>query len=402
MKVALVTAFPCDADKPRGGVEAVSVNLAQALAELPEMEVHVVTTDCAVVQPEKYQWQGATVHRLPQSGQPLLAEATGPGRRAMHIYLRQLQPDVVHAHDVYGLMVQGLELPRVFTIHGFIHADTSMSGTRLAWLRAWLWRRAELASWAEQPHIISISPYVRERISGIVRGVIHDIDNPIAPECFAVEPRSEPATIFCAGALGRRKNQLALVDALALLRAQGIEAQLRLAGHAGEQEYVQLLQHRINELDLARQVSLLGAIDSAQVRAELAGASVFALVSFEEGSPMGIEEAMAAGVPVVTSNRCGMPYMVCDGASGFLVNPHDTAEIAARLGQLLTNPELRCRMSEQARRIALERFHPTAVAQRTREVYQRAMGIHSLVRGKEGNDMLVQSKTQTEYANSPA
>lgn len=376
MKVAVVTAFPRDPSRPVGGVEAVSVNLVQALSAIPDLEVHVVTTDRASTQAEHSHWNGAAVHRLPHSGRQVLTDATGPGRRAVQTYLQELNPDLVHAHDVYGLMVKGMTLPRVFTIHGFIHADTRMSGTPLAPFRAWLWKRIETAGWGEQPHIISISPYVRERLTGVARGVIHDIDNPIAPECFEVERREAPGTIFSAAVLCRRKNPLALVEALARLRARGVDARLRLAGAASEEDYVLLLRRRIAELKLDDHVTLLGSIGSEQVRAELATASVFALVSFEEGSPMGIEEAMAAGVPVVTSNRCGMPYMVRDGESGFLVNPHDADEIAERLGRLLTGPDLRAAMSEASRRIAHDRFHPMTVARRTRDVYLRAMGPH--------------------------
>lgn len=88
---------------------------------------------------------------------------------------------------------------------------------------------------------------------------------------------------------------------------------------------------------------------------------------------MGIEEAMAAEVPVVTSNRCGMPYMVRDGESGFLVDPHDPHDIARRLRQLLGDDALRYAMGAKGREIALDRFHPAKVAARTREVYRRAI-----------------------------
>ena len=361
MKVAVVTAFPHDTQKPVGGVEAVSVNLVQALSTLTNLEVHVVTTDRTLTRAEQSHWNGVTIHRLPQFGRQVLSDAVGPGRRTVQAFLQELKPDLIHAHDVYGLMVKGMTLPRVFTIHGFIHADTQMSGTSLAALRAWIWKRVETAGWGEQPHIISISPYVRERLTGIARGVIHDVDNPIAVECFEVERREVPGTIFSAASLCRRKNPLALVEALARLRARGIDARLRLAGPASEKDYVVLLRRRITELKLDDRVTLMGSIDSEQVRMELATASVFALVSFEEGSPMGIEEAMASGVPIVTSNRCGMPYMVRDGESGFLVNPHDAEEIAERLGRLLTDPVLCAAMSETSRRIAHDRFHPSAL-----------------------------------------
>jgi glycosyltransferase involved in cell wall biosynthesis len=179
VKLALVTAFPRDAAAPRGGVEAVSVNLTRALARFSDLEVHVVTVDRNCRQPEDGAWEGAAIHRLPQLGRSTLWSAISADRRQVMERLRALQPDLVHAHDVYGLMVKGLPIPRVFTIHGFIHGDTAVSGERLARLRAVIWRRVETSGWADQPNIISISPYVRERLAGLTEAVVHDIDNPI-------------------------------------------------------------------------------------------------------------------------------------------------------------------------------------------------------------------------------
>ena len=374
MKVAVITSFPRDPARPVGGVEAVSVNLVRALAALPELEIHVVTTDYAGTIMETTHWLGATVHRLPHSGKSVLIDALGPGRHRIGTFLTELCPDLIHAHDVYGLMVQHVPLPRVFTIHGFIYSDTRLSGKRMATLRSWLWQRVETRGWAAQPHIVSISPYVRERLAGIAGGVIHDIDNPIAPEFFGIQRREVPGTIFSAAVLTPRKNSLALIEALARVRQAGLDATLRLAGAPIDTEYVAHLEQRIRQLGLEQHVMFLGSISTAEVREELARASVFALVSFEEGSPMGIEEAMAAGVPVVTSNRCGMPYMVRDGVSGFLVDPHSPTDIADRLIEIITHPAVSTRMSEKSRTIALDRFHPDVVARRTREVYQHAVG----------------------------
>lgn len=373
MKVALITAFPNDPATPHGGVEAVSVNLTRALAALPDLDVHVITTDLTCRTPEITSWCGTIVHRLPRTGKRVLTDAVGPGRRCVSTYVTRLAPDVIHAHDVFGLMVQALPIPRVFTVHGFIHGDTLVSSTRLAWLRAKVWRRIETAGWASQPHIISISPYVRERLMGIATGIIHDIDNPIAAEFFEIPRREQPGRIFSAALICRRKNPHRLVEAVARLVRDGHNVELRLAGAVSEPDYGRRLQEQIAESNVADRVTLLGALSSAQVREELARASIFALVSLEEGSPMGIEEAMAAGVPVVTSNRCGMPYMVTDGETGYLVDPADPDDIAARLGLLLNHDNLRAAHGARARQIARERFHPVAVALRTREVYRRAL-----------------------------
>jgi glycosyltransferase involved in cell wall biosynthesis len=373
VKVAIVTHFPENPAAPRGGVEAVSVTLARALGAVDDLELHVVTTTPQSARPIVTTWDSVAVHRLPRLGRRTLSSAVGVGRRQVCGYLRALAPDVVHAHDTYGLMLKGFPLPRVFTIHGFIYGDTAVSGERLAWLRSQVWRRLETSGWADQPHIISISPYVRERLTGIARGVIHDIDNPIAESFFGIARREQRGVIFSAALICPRKNTLRLIDAFARVRAAGVDAELRLAGAVTDAEYGRRVEARIRHYGLAEHVTQLGAIPSDQIGVELSRASVFALVSLEENAPMGVAEAMAVGVPVVTSNRCGMPYMIRSGETGFLVNPLDPDDIARRLRTVLAEGALREAMGDAARAIAQQRFHPAGVARRTRDVYEEAI-----------------------------
>jgi glycosyltransferase involved in cell wall biosynthesis len=374
LKVAIVTSFPGDPGTPRGGVEAVSVNLISALAKFSDLELHVVTGDVTSSVPLLTSWQAVTIHRLPWRGRRMLSAAIGPMRRQVSDYVTALSPEVIHSHDIYGLMVKGVGISRVLTIHGFIHGDTLVGGHSLAWIRSYLWRHFETAGWADQPHIISISPYVRERLAGIATGVIHDIDNPIAESFFHLIRHEQKGTVFSAAAICQRKNTLMLIEAFARLVRAGVASTLRLAGSVTEPAYGERVRDRIRALSLDNRVALLGQISSTQVLDELATASVFALVSLEENSPLSIEEAMAAGVPVVTSNRCGMPYMVRDGETGFLVDPNDPRDIADRLSDLLTNETRRVAMGTYSRNIARDRFHPERVAHRTRDVYLRAAG----------------------------
>jgi glycosyltransferase involved in cell wall biosynthesis len=372
MKIAIVTDFPRNPEDPCGGVQSVSVNLVKGLSALKNLELYVVTEDDGCLAIEESSWGDVCIHRLPRKKSATLVNAVGAGRRNIETYIKKLAPDVIHAHDVYGLMVKSIAMPRVFTIHGQIYKDTLVSDGRCRWLRSLLWKHIELAGWAAQPHIISISPYVREQLTGIVTGVIHDIDNPIGGDFFNIKRREETGRIFCAAAICRRKNTLTLLRSFAKLHKAGVKAELRLSG-SGDREYINRVSGYIREQGLENNVKLLGRISYEAIQEELSRAAVFALVSLEENSPMGIEEAMAAGIPVVTSNRCGMPYMVRDGESGFLVDPNDPEDIAQRLKQLLENEELRKSMGAKSKEIAADRFHPDKVAVRTRDVYLRAI-----------------------------
>jgi glycosyltransferase involved in cell wall biosynthesis len=372
VKVILATAFPVRPECPRGGVESVSVNLVKAFDRLPDVELHIVTVGDGRLPHSVANWGRATVHRLPGGKKGLLRYVTGGGHQFAD-YIRNLAPDVVHAHDWYGIVVTRSIAPTVFTVHGFIHEDTryqpGLSGT----LRSILWKRVELASWRRQRHVIAISPYVRERISSIVTGVIHDIENPVSEEYFRVQSPLDGTVVFSSAAICERKNQIGLVEALKKLLLGRPTVRLRLAGNISDFAYGQRLKEYIRRNNLSENVDILGEISAEHVRAELAQASVFALPSFEEGAPMGIAEAMAGGLPIVTSNRCGMPYMVRDGEAGFLVSPSNPAEIADRLQVILDDRTLRRSMGEYARRFAVEHFHPNRVATRTMAVYQRAI-----------------------------
>ena len=369
MKVAIVTHFPVDPVAPQGGVEAVSVNLVKGLAQLPNTEIHVVTMDTTIDTNIVSPWGNAIIHRLAASRGSVLLNACGEWKHTLQNYLTGLKVDLVHAHDTYGIMTKGMKLPRVFTIHGFIYGDTLLSKKKIAWLRSKIWRFIETRAWSDQPHIISISPYVRERLTGIAKGGIHDIDNPVAEEFFHVCRAEQKGSIFSAALISPRKNTLTLIEAFAQIATEFPRASLRLAGAVVNADYGCLVKKRVQEMGLTGRVHFLGKLATPQILDEFAAASIFSIVSLEENSPMGIEEAMAVGISVVTSNRCGMPYMVQHGESGYLVNPQQPKDIASRFRELLADDMLRTSMGNVGRNIALTRFHPTVIAKRTRQVY---------------------------------
>lgn len=369
MNLVLVTQFPIDPDRPHGGVEAVSVNLIRALSGYDDLDLHVVTLNSEIKEITITNWEGVTLHRLPRPDGSTLRVVTGAGKQVVSQYIRALQPDLIHAHDNYGIMVKDVGIPKIFTVHGFIYGDTLISGGRFPGARSRLWKYAETGAWADMDHIISISPYVRERVGQFSSARIHDIDNPISEKFFNIERIEVAGTIFSAAVINKRKNTLCLIEACKHLRDRGLDFELRLAGPVVDKDYGASISRYIDEHQLGDRVTMLGRLSTDQIQQELARASIFALVSLEENSPMGIEEAMAVGVPVVTSNRCGMPYMVRDGVSGYLVDPLDPEDIGYYLMKVLNDDALRGRMGECARRIAEERFHPRVVAQRTHDVY---------------------------------
>jgi len=375
MKVALFSRYPKSFDMPKGGVESVTVILARALARLDDTEVHVITLERGSTDELVERDGDVNIHRLPGSSWPQIIDIiTGPGRNRLIKKLKELRPDIVHFHETYGLTIGNPETPLLFTVHGFDHANIPAEGRKAAWIRGHLWKMVESFGLGRHKHIVSISPYVTGIIKPQTKAQIYDIDNPVDDRYFNVLRCEEPGRVLCVGWINERKNTLGSVRAFAMALEQGVEGTLVIAGEAQKQSYLDNVRAAIESKGIGERVLFLGHIDREQLVQELGLASVLLLPSHQENAPMAISEAMAAGVPVIVSNRCGMPYMVEEGKSGFLIEPDDISQIADRLIRVLQSSELLKEMGKRGREIAFSRFHPDVVARKTRDVYLEVIG----------------------------
>lgn len=175
-----------------------------------------------------------------------------------------------------------------------------------AYGRSQLWRWAALADW----------PKVKVVHCGLEPAFFGDA---------AVPPCSAPRLV-CIGRLCEQKGQLLLVEAAAMLAAEGVAFELVLAGDGEMRPEVEaaIRRHRLGD-----RVRITGWISSAQVRGELAAARALVLPSFAEGLPVVIMEAMAVGRPVLSTYVAGIPELVRDGVEGWLFEA-GSAEAAAR------------------------------------------------------------------------
>jgi len=371
MRIVLYSRYPADFDRPKGGVESVTVNLARALARLPDNEVHVVTLERGLAKPRDEQDADIMIHRLPDPGFPQVLDVVcGPGRRRLIEKIRELKPDIVHSHETHGLFLDSIPFPHVFTLHGFDHANIVAGDERMKHLLSFVWGRVEAVALARLHHVVSISPYVEAMIRRLTRAVIHPIDNPLDLRFFQTPPQpSLVRRVLCVGWVSERKNTLGSVRAFAELIAKGYDAELIVAGQEKEAAYLSQVIELIAALGLQKRVKLIGHINHQALLEELSKASVLLLPSFQENAPMVIAEAMAMRVPVVASNLCGMPFMVEEGTSGYLVDPAKTDEIANALVGIISSDERYQSMCERSRVIAEERFHPDVVAAKHMSVY---------------------------------
>jgi glycosyltransferase involved in cell wall biosynthesis len=152
--------------------------------------------------------------------------------------------------------------------------------------------------------------------------------------------------IMALGRLSPEKGFAVLLQALALLRGRGVEAELRIVGDGPTRSD---LQRQIAELDLADRVTLTGELSPAEVSRELAASDVFCMASFSEGLPISIMEAMAVGVPVVTTWIAGIPELARQGETALTVPPADAEALADAIARLAGDEALRVRLAQAGR-----------------------------------------------------
>jgi len=187
----------------------------------------------------------------------------------------------------------------------------------------------------------------------------------------APEVAEKPNLVLFLGRLDATKGIYDLLDAIAAVRATVPDVRLVCAGD-GDRVGV---THYAERLEIADAVKFTGWVGPSGKRALLEHAAVFALPSYDEALPLGLLEAMSAGIPVVATKVGGIPEVVVDGASGMLVAPGDTANLQRALVRLLSDRTLASRMGAAARETARVRAAPERALAALEDVYD-ALGVN--------------------------
>ncbi len=164
--------------------------------------------------------------------------------------------------------------------------------------------------------------------------------------------RDKALNVLCVGRLIERKGQSHLLRAFARLQAR-IESkplQLTLAG-AGDSEA--RLKHLAAELGIADKVRFLGFVPREQMPEVYRQADIFVLPSESEGMSIALLEAMASGLPVIVTDTGGTDELINSTENGLIVTWGDVEALATALAQMVSDAEMRGRMSIANRGLAL-------------------------------------------------
>jgi len=345
--------------------------LLQGFAQLPEVEVHVIscTQKQMASSPEKLAGN-IFFHSLHVPKIGWMRTLYQGCVRATKKKLREIQPDIVHGQGTerecsLGAIFSGF--PNVLTIHGNMRLVAKIEHARpfTFW---WNAARLEAFTIPRSRGVVCITNYTRAAVKGLAKKT-WVVPNAVDAGFFDVQPEinpEQPPVILCVGGICMRKNQNAFIRALDPLAAKrkfqvvflGLAPQTNSYGR----EFFELVAARpwCRHFDF---------VEREKLKSHLRGATLLALPSLEDNCPMVVLEAAAANVPVVAANVGGVPDLIEDGKTGLLCDPLDAASMGGAVEKLLGQPEFARALAAEANRRAKERFHPVIVARRHLEIY---------------------------------
>lgn len=312
---------------------------------------------------------------------------------ALFRLFRRERPAIVHLHLLKARLLGGLAarwagVPIVVeTFHGTLLTGyyAAPVARLLAWLERWLARRMEA--------VIAVSPAVAGELAAARVGSparVHVIPLGLDLERFGgVGLRStlrrelglseDVPLIGTVGRLVPIKGLSLFVDAAALIHRALPAAQFIIVGDGPLRAE---LSRRTGAAGLSGQVHFLGW--RRNLEALYPDLDLVMLTSLNEGTPVSIIEAMAAGRAVVATRVGGVADVIEDGASGVLVPPGDPAALAAAAVALLREPERRREMGEVARAAVLRRYGAGRLVADTDALYRRLLARRGLTATQHG------------------
>ena len=239
-----------------------------------------------------------------------------------------------------------LRLPTVLTVHDLIFERFPQHHT----LRNRLFLRTAMPIFVRNAnHIIAVSEHTRQDLLELygapaekIRVIAEGIDPEFAPAAAAsvakVREQYSPQRpyLLMVGTLDPRKNHLAAMKALARLKAHGFPHKLVVAG--GKGWLFEPIQEQVSALGLTDDVTFAGYVPGEELPALYSGADCVLNPSVYEGFGFSVLEAMACGVPVVSSNASSLPEVAGDAA--LLVDPHDVDGLAAAIENIVASEAL--------------------------------------------------------------
>lgn len=169
------------------------------------------------------------------------------------------------------------------------------------------------------------------------------------------------------------KGTACLIKAISIVRQYVPDIQLRIGGHIANSGYGKFLKRMVTDLGLEDCVTFLGPVTEHEIIHELLNAHVYALSSFIENSCNSLIEAQMVGVPCVVAYVGGVTSLVTDQETGIFFHKGDSATLAMNIRKILNDDLLALKLSQGARKFALDRYAKDRVVNGTVSTYREIL-----------------------------
>jgi len=235
------------------------------------------------------------------------------------------------------------------------------------------------------------SHYSRAQVEklGCPANVLHLLPVGLDPARFHFRERSlnagEPIRLLTVGRLVAIKGHEYVMRAMAKLRDLGCRLNLDIVGDGPEKEKLAGL---IRELKLEELVRLRGSLDSRAIGELMNQAHIFILASVniegdQEGQGLALQEAQAAGLPVIATRHGALPEGLVEGESGFLVPERDVDALADRINYLMAHSGLWASMGIKGRKFVTGRYDIHKLNRELVAIYERLIENHVGANGQK-------------------
>jgi len=287
----------------------------------------------------------------------------------------------IHAHFCHGSttvawltsIITGL--PFSFTAHAKDIYCNSLNPAGLLRRKMRAARFVVTCTDANREHLLQIEPNAN------VRCIYHGLNAEFADLLLDATNPAEKNGHFRALGVGRlvpKKGFDVLVEACAILKRRGFHFETAIAGEHGEHEAE--LRQQIDAHGLRDHVRLLGPLEQSRLYTEYQRADIFCLPcrvldnGDRDGLPNVLMEAMACGLPVITTPVSGIPEIIKDGHNGTLVPPDDATALANAIQRISSDRMLARNLGGAGRSTVLERFDGDKTAMELAALFTAATG----------------------------
>lgn len=257
---------------------------------------------------------------------------------------------------------------------------------KIALMSAYRWAMSKAARYGLRHADVlrGVSKSTREQLGRWTTGKpIHQFMAWTDASAFRDRPRAVPVAeardIVYAGVLIPRKEVHTLLTAFASIAGEVPDAHLWLVGKPENAAYASELHSQTEALGLQSRVTFVGKVSQAELGGYMARGRALVLPSLSEGLPRVVIEAMFSGLVVIASRVSGIPEVIEDGITGYLITPKDVAGLADTLRRMYADAEIAA-MTTRARTVAESVFSEQAFLEGYRQLLSAALNV---AEGKE-------------------